>query len=95
MDKLFEKHGKYEDFGEKIGDNPLKIAETQFQNAKTCFQKATKTQKLLSPAFPLQVLGWKSHKKFACFFTTILFPASAMIKIMEKTQEITQVVVLL
>ena len=40
MDKLFEKHGKYEDFGENIGDNPLKIAETQFQNAKTRFQKA-------------------------------------------------------
>ena len=62
MNKLFEKHGKYEDFGEKIGDNPLEIAETQFQNAKTCFQKAklvSKMQKLPSPAFPLQVLGWK------------------------------------
>ena len=42
MDKLFEKHGKYEDFGEKNGDNPLKIVETQFQNAKTRFQNAEK-----------------------------------------------------
>ena len=40
MDKLFEKHGKYEDFGEKNGDNPLNIAETQFHNAKTRFRKA-------------------------------------------------------
>ena len=73
MDKLFEKHGKYEDFGEKIGDNPLKIAETQFQNAKTRFEKlklVSKMQKLPSPAFPLQVLGWKSHKKFACWWAS-------------------------
>ena len=51
---------------EKNCDNPLKIAETQFQNAKTGFQKlklVSKKQKLPSPAFPLQVLGWKSHKK--------------------------------
>ena len=40
MDKLFEKHGKNEDFGEKMGDNPLKIAETRFENAKTRLQKA-------------------------------------------------------
>ena len=41
MDKLFEKHGENEDFDEKkIGDNPLKIAETQFQNVKTRFQNA-------------------------------------------------------
>ena len=70
LDKLLKNLGNIKDIGEKIGDNPLKIAETRFQNAKTCLQNAmlklvSKMQKLPSPAFPLQVLGWKSHKKFA------------------------------
>ena len=40
MVKLIEKYGKYEGFWQKIGQNPLKIAGTWFQNAEIHFQDA-------------------------------------------------------
>ena len=46
-----------------------KLLKLNFKMPKLVFKKlklVSKMQKLPSPAFPLQVLGWKSHKKFAC-----------------------------
>ena len=64
-EKLFKKHGKYEGCGDIIGQNP----ETRIQSAKL----VVKMQKLSSPAFSLQVLGWKSHKKFAWVMSVVLY----------------------
>ena len=48
--------------------NLWKLLKLNFKLPKLVFKNlklVSKMQKLRSPAFPLQVLGWKSHKKFA------------------------------